>query len=53
VETQEQWDDIASLGGQVISSRRGVLTRNIYELRRSAALGRWLITTISSTPIIE
>jgi len=53
VETQEQWDDIVSLGGQVISSRRGILTRTIYELRRSSAQGRWVITDISSTPIIE
>jgi len=53
VETQEQWDDIASIGGQVISSRRGILTRTIYELRHSSAQGRWLITGISSTPIIE
>jgi hypothetical protein len=53
IETQEQWDDIASVGGAVISSRRGILTRNQYQLRRAPALGGWLITTIVSTPIIE
>jgi hypothetical protein len=52
VETQEQWDDITSVGGQVISSRRAVLTRNHYELRRSPGLGRWLITTVTSAVII-
>ena len=52
IETQEQWDDIASVGGAVISSRRGILTRNVYHLRRAPAIGRWLITTIVSTPMI-
>lgn len=48
VETQEQWDDITSVGGEVVSSRRGILTRNTYELRRSLGTARWLITTVSS-----
>jgi len=52
IETQEQWDDIASVGGAVISSRRGILTRTVYYLRRAPALGSWLITTIISTPMI-
>src|SRR5689334_10104445 len=52
VETQEQWDDITSIGGQVVSSRRAVLTRNRYELRRSPGLGRWLIITVTSSLII-
>ena len=52
IETQEQWDDIASVGGAVISSRRGILMRNQYQLRRAPALGGWLITTIVSTPMI-
>ena len=51
VETQEQWDDIASVGGQVISSQRGILTHNTYDLRRSPSTGRWLITTVSSALI--
>jgi len=53
IETQEQWDDIASVGGAVISSRRGILTRSVYHLRHAPAIERWLITTIVSTPIIE
>jgi len=52
VETQEQWDDIASVGGEVISSKRGILTRNSYDLRRSPSLGRWLITSVTSALVI-
>jgi hypothetical protein len=52
VETQEQWDDITSVGGAVVSSKRGILTRNTYALRRSPSLGRWLITTVTSTVVI-
>src|SRR5262249_6493318 len=52
VETQEQWDDIASVGGEVVSSRRAVLTRNTYPLRRSPSLGRWLIITVTSSVMI-
>jgi hypothetical protein len=52
VETQEQWDDITSVGGQVISSRRGILTHNTYELRRAATSGRWQITTVTSVSVI-
>ena len=52
IETQEQWDDIASVGGAVISSRRGILTRSVYHLRHAPAIERWLITTIVSMPII-
>jgi hypothetical protein len=52
VETQEQWDDIASVGGEVVSSKRGILTRNTYELRRSPSPGRWLITAVTSTLVI-
>ena len=52
VETQEQWDDITSVGGEVVSSRRAVLTRNRYELRHSPSLGRWLITAVTSSLII-
>jgi len=51
VETQEQWDDIASVGGEVVSSQHGILTRNTYEVRRSPSAGHWLITTVSSTLI--
>jgi len=52
LETQEQWDDITSVGGSVISSRRGVLTHNTYELRRAATSGRWQITTVTSEIVI-
>lgn len=52
VETQEQWDDITSVGGVVISSRRGVLTHNTYELRRAATGGRWQIMTVTSVSVI-
>jgi hypothetical protein len=53
VETQEQWDDQTSVSGQVMSSRRGILTQNIYELRRAPSTERWLITTVTTTNIIE
>jgi hypothetical protein len=52
VETQEQWDDITSLGGQVVSSTRGILTRNSYILGRSATRA-WQITDVTSTSIIQ
>ncbi|SRR5258706_9776821 len=53
VETQEQWDDMMSIGGQVVSSRRGMLTRNTYTLRRSPSLNRWLITDVATTTLIN
>jgi hypothetical protein len=53
LETQEQWDDVVSIGGQVVSSQRGILTRNSYTLRRSPSLGRWLITDVASTTLIN
>jgi hypothetical protein len=53
VETQEQWDDLTSVGGQVISSRRGILTQNVYELRRVSTAERWQIATVTTTSIID
>ncbi len=53
VETQEQWDDMTSVGGQVVSSKRGILTRNTYTLRRAPPLNRWLITDVTTTTIIN
>jgi len=53
VETQEQWDDQTSVGGQVISSRRGILTQNVYELRRVPTTQRWQIATVTTTSIID
>lgn len=52
VETQEQWDDLTSISGTVVSSKRGIVTRNIYTLRRSPNLGGWLIMTVTSTLVI-
>lgn len=52
LETQEQWDDITSIAGEVISSQRGLLTHNTYELRRAATSGRWQITTVTSVSVI-
>lgn len=51
VETQEQWDVITSLGGKVTSSRRGVLTRNVYMLRL-APTGGWRIVRVETTPLV-
>ena len=53
VETQEQWDDQTSVGSQMVSSRRGILTQNIYQLRRAPSTERWLITTVTTTNIID
>jgi hypothetical protein len=53
VETQEQWDDVTSIDGQVVSSKRGILTRNAYALRRAPHLNRWLITDVATTTIIN
>jgi len=52
LETQEQWDDITSVGGAVVSSQRGILTHNTYELRRATTSGRWQITTVTSVSLI-
>ncbi|HWQ13902.1 MAG TPA: hypothetical protein VNL77_13975 [Roseiflexaceae bacterium] len=51
VVTQEQWDVVTSVGGEVISSRRGVLTRNAYRLRRSPTAG-WLIVSVESMTLV-
>ena len=53
IETQEQWDDMMSVGGQVVSSQRGILTHNIYTLRRSPSLNLWLITDVATTTVIN
>jgi hypothetical protein len=53
VETQEQWDDLMSIGGQVINSQRGILSQNRYELRRSPSTGSWLITDITTISVIS
>jgi hypothetical protein len=53
IETQEQWDDITSVSGQVVTSRRGILTRNTYTLHRSPMINRWLITDIATTTLIN
>lgn len=51
ITTQEQWDVVTSVGGAVIASRRGVLVRNTYELRRSPQAG-WLIVTVQTTTLV-
>ena len=52
VATQEQWDDITSVGGMVIASRRGILTRNVYMLQRSLSGAGWQIAAVTSTTLI-
>ena len=52
VETQEQRDDRTIVAGQVISSRRGILTRNIYTLAHAHDAGGWMITTIMTEVVI-
>ena len=52
VETQEQWDDRTIVAGQIISSRRGMLTRNVYTLRRASETGGWLITDVTTEVVV-
>jgi hypothetical protein len=51
IETQEQWDVITSVGQSIVSSRRGVLVRNRYQLRYTVA-GTWQIAAVETTPVI-
>jgi hypothetical protein len=53
LETQEQWDDITSVGGHIVASRRGILTRNTYTLRHFPSTGSWLITDVATTTLIN
>jgi hypothetical protein len=53
VETQEQWDDITSVSGQVVTSRRGILIRNTYTLRHAPRTDRWLISDVVTTTLIN
>ncbi|MCS6841943.1 MAG: hypothetical protein NZ699_01755 [Roseiflexus sp.] len=51
VDTQEQWDVAITVGGRIVSSRRGVLTRNRYWLRRDA--DGWRIVDAATTEVIR
>lgn len=51
IDTQEQWDVVVTVGGRIVSSRRGVLTRNRYWLRRDA--DGWRIVDAATTEVIR
>jgi len=51
VDTQEQWDVIITIGERIVSSRRGILTRNRYVLRRDD--DGWRIVDIATTMLIR
>ncbi|NWG20230.1 MAG: hypothetical protein HXY39_07860 [Chloroflexi bacterium] len=51
VETQEQWDVVTIAGGDIVSSRRGVLLRNAYMLRLDA--GGWRIVDVATTVLMN
>jgi hypothetical protein len=51
ITTQEQWDVVTSVGETVIASRRGVLVRNTYQVRRSPEAG-WLIVAVDTTTLV-
>ncbi|MCS6939733.1 MAG: hypothetical protein RMJ55_05725 [Roseiflexaceae bacterium] len=51
IDTQEQWDVVITVGGRIISSRRGVLTRTRYWLRRDA--DGWRIVDAATTEVIR
>lgn len=50
VETQELWDVVVWSEGKIVSSRRGVLTRNIYRLQRA---GAWLIADVTTEIVVQ
>jgi hypothetical protein len=50
IETQELWDDVTWSNGALVSSRRGVLTHNVYELRLA---DRWLIVDVTTTVLMR
>ena len=51
VDTQEQWDVIITIGERIVSSRRGILTRNRYVLRQDD--DGWRIVDIATTMLIR
>ncbi len=51
IDTQEQWDVVITVGGRIVSSRRGVLTRNRYWLRRDA--DGWRIVDATTIEVIR
>ena len=51
IDTQEQWDVIITIGERIVSSRRGILTRNRYVLRRDD--DGWRIVDIATTMLIR
>lgn len=51
IETQEQWDVIITIGEHIVSSRRGILTRNRYVLRQDD--DGWRIVDIATTTLIR
>jgi hypothetical protein len=51
IDTQEQWDVVITVGERIVSSRRGVLTRNRYWLRRD--LDGWRIVDAATIEVIR
>lgn len=51
IDTQEQWDVVITVGGRIVSSRRGVLTRTRYWLRHD--LDGWRIVDAATTEVIR
>lgn len=51
IDTQEQWDVVITVGGRIVSSRRGVLTRTRYWLRQD--LDGWRIVDAATTEVIR
>lgn len=53
LETQEAWDDVLRISGQVRSSRRGMVLHTTYTLQRTAAIGMgWRVTDVTSTVVV-
>lgn len=50
--TKEVWDVTTSVGGTIVSSRRGTMTETVYTLRRGTVPGSWLITNATTTVLI-
>lgn len=51
IDTQEQWDVVITVGGRIVGSRRGVLTRNRYWLRQDP--DGWRIVDAATIEVIR
>lgn len=53
VMTQEQWDSVGNIAGQITSSNKGMIFRNTYTLQRDPQQGIWLLEAITSEVAVQ